>query len=136
MYSYAVMFLLLLSAIGTTYAQATINCTNLTSVCVNIPITLTCITSTTSGVKWKSDLFDRDLPFYEEDVTPNNIGMKESTNDHKFVATILRIFDGFVLTSLTFNFDCSYEDHLVKCLDPKNDDHVDRCNISYKYTSK
>ena len=136
MYSYAVVFLLLLSAIGTTYAQATINCSNLTSVCVNIPITLTCTASTTYGVKWKSDLFDKELQFHENDVTTNNIGMETKTSDNNFVATILRIFDGFVLTSLTFNFDCSYKDHLVECLDPKNDDHVDRCTISYKYTSK
>lgn len=136
MYSYAVVFLLLLSAIDATYAQASINCSNLTSVCVNTPIILTCKTSRFSGVKWKSDLFDESLPFYEKDITANNIGKEIKSDDNNFVATILRIDGNTVLTSLTFNFDCSYEDHVVKCLDTKNNDYVDSCIINYTYTSK
>lgn len=136
MYSYAVAFLLLLSAIDATYAQVSIDCSNLTNVCLNTPIILTCNTSTTAGVKWKSDLFDKDLQFYQNQVTNNDIGKKKETNDTNFVAAILRVFDGFVQTSLTFNFNCSYEDHLVECLDTSNDAYVENCTISYKYISK
>ena len=138
MYSYAVVFLLLLSAIDVTYAQASIDCSNLTNVCLNTPIILTCNTSTIAGVKWKSNLFDRnkDLQFAENEITANNIGMEKKTNDNNFVAKILKIDGDIVMTSLTFKFNCSYEGHHVKCIDPKSEDYVDSCTISYKYTSK
>ena len=135
MHSYAVVFLLLLTAIDTTYAEASINCSNLTSVCLNTPITLTCKTSITSGVKWESKLFE-ELQFYQDEADNNNdIGIEKKSNDTNFVITVLRIGYGYVLTSLTFNFNCSYEGYLVVCKD-QADGNVDNCTISYEYISK
>ena len=125
-FSYAVICYIIFSSI-VWLAQASINCSNLTSVCPNRPVVLTC-EAPKLPVQWKSEnLFD--------DIVLRGNSVEGSQVDRDgFVATVVKINNTFVLTSLEFFPNCSYEHSIIQC---GHETSTNRdCTIRYEYLSK
>ena len=112
-------------------AQAGINCSNLTSVCPNRPVILTC-KAPHLPVQWQH----RDsIPKLFKDITLRG----NSVEGHKeyydgFVATVVKKNIKFVLTSLEFSPNSSYEHGNIRCEYEKSTN--EKCTIRYEYLSK
>ena len=136
LFSYAVVFYIMFSSI-VMFAQAGINCSNLTSVCPNRPVVLTC--KAPLPLQWKSldctpKLF-KDIPLHITSVVGTTIV------SGTFIATVVEITkDKFVTTTLNFFPNCSYERQCrIRCeyqdTNGNSPDNKD-CDINYEYISK
>ena len=117
-------------------AQAGIDCRNLTSVCPNRPVVLTC-KAPQLPVQWK---FRNCTPNQFGDIPLHATSVNGTTNQDDsgaFIATVVEIIkDDFVNTSLEFFPNCSYEQCVIRC---QYDDTLSEdkdCKIYYEYISK
>ena len=136
LFSYAVVFYIIFSSI----AQAGIDCNNLTSVCCNRPVVLTC-KAPQLPIQWKS--LDCIPQLFEDIVLDGNSDIDTTIEDTNgaFIATVVDITnDNFVTTTLKFFPNSSYERQCrIRCEygntngnSPENQD----CDINYEYKSK
>ena len=121
------------------FAQAGINCSNLTSVCPNRPVVLTCKASRLP-IQWKSS---ECIPQLFEDIVLDGNSVAGTTikdTSGAFIATVVDIKNDFVTTTLKFFPNSSYERQCtIRCEyentngnSPENKD----CYIHYEYISK
>lgn len=118
-------------------ARAGINCSNLTSVCPNRPVVLTC-KAPQLPVQWQNKNSKPRL--FQDIVLRGNSVEGNKKYDDGFVATVVKITDGFVLTSLEFFPKCSYEHHgKIRCQYRNRNNNMAEnksCILHYEYISK
>ena len=114
--------------------QAGIDCSNLTSVCPNRPVVLTC-KAPQLPIQWQSK---NCTPKLFEDIVLRRNSVKEYKDG--FVATVVDIKNDSVLTSLEFFPNCSYEHQCrIQCEYGNSNDNLSEdkdCIIHYEYISK
>lgn len=126
LFSYAVVYSSVLAfAFDITLAQTSIDCS---CICSNKPVNLSCTTTKENGVIWDSPdgLFDK-IQFHGGS---NNTYEGNKKNNNGFNATILKIEDDFLLTTLQFYPNSSYENHIIRCRKPSDNDFK-KCTINY-----
>ena len=114
------------------FAQAGINCSNLTSVCPNRPVVLTC-NATRLPIQWKCK---NCTPELSDDIVLFGNSVKGSqVHRDGFVATVVEIENNFVLTSLKIFPNSSCEHHCkIRCEYENSNDT--ECIINIQYISK
>ena len=117
--------------------QAGINCSNLTNVCPNRPVVITC--RAPLPAQWKS--LNCMPKLFKDFLLNNRNSIKGSRVDRNgFVVTVIDIKNNFVLTSLEFFPNCSYERRCkIRCKYRNSNPNLSEkknCIIHYKYISK
>ena len=112
-------------------AQAGIDCSNLTSVCPNRPVVLTC--KGPLPIQWQSKNCTPKL--FDDIVLLGNSVKGSQVFRDGFVTTVVDIENSSVLTTLDFFPNSSYERHCkIRCEYENSNDTG--CTIHYEYISK